>query len=183
VSIRYKYLFSLNPLLLESSKCLPSVFLPYSLDDSIHLLKFLQKTSLANQKLFIGYHPSANVNSYKKYLLDKWKILKIPAYKMLPNCQIIIATATGVLVEAVSSGISAIVIIDKESVAANPLISLGKGKIWDLVLDEDEFQGIYNKLLDYRQNNFNSILDLGMQYKKLFFQEPTENRIIELFKL
>ena len=72
---------------------------------------------------------------------------------MFKNAKIVIGTASGTAVEAVSCGISVVIIASKDNLTANPLIEVGKGKIWDIVYDIKDLEIVINNLLKYREEN------------------------------
>jgi organic radical activating enzyme len=66
---------------------------------------------------------------------------------------------------------------------SNPLIEVGKGKIWDLVVSSNEIKRVYNRLLQYKKRNIQEIEEIALWYRDNFFIEPTEENIIKAFKL
>lgn len=104
-------------------------------------------------------------------------------YDIFPKTNIVLATASGVLVEAVACGISVIVMGSRDGITENSLVEYGKGEIWDIAYNQNDIQNKYNKLLSFREHNIEMIKKIAEWYKQEFFLEPTEKNIIERFNL
>ena len=74
-------------------------------------------------------------------------------------------------------GISVIILSSQDNLTADPLIKIGKGKIWDLAYDSSEIDKIYKKLINYRNLNQSEIIEIANWYKNNLFIEPTEENI------
>ena len=79
--------------------------------------------------------------------------------------------------------ISVIIIASSDILVVNPLVDYGKGKIWDIVYNEEELMEKFNILLEYRKNNPEEINSISNWYKDNFFIEPTEINISKAFEL
>ena len=104
-------------------------------------------------------------------------------YKLFESTKLVIGTASGATVEAVTCGISTIIIASQDNLTANPLVEHGKGKIWDIAFEKEELKDGINALLEFRKNNRHEIHNISTWYKDNFFVEPTEESIIKVFKL
>ena len=104
-------------------------------------------------------------------------------YKLFENASIVITAASGTSIEAVSCGVSVIIIGNNDNLTANPLVDYGKGKIWDIAFNKDDVKKLYNKLITYRKNNIDEIKEIALWYRDNFFIEPTEENIVKVFEL
>ena len=105
-------------------------------------------------------------------------------YELFEKAKIVIGTSSsGSNLEAVSCGLSVIIVASQDNYTANPLVEKGKGKIWDIAFKANEIHDIYKKLIDYRTHNQAEIRDIADWYKDNFFIEPTEQNIIKVFEL
>ena len=68
------------------------------------------------------------------------------------------------------------------NLTANPLVDIGKGQIWDIVYDFNEFEIVYTKLLNYRRDNYEVIKKLSEWYKDNFFVNINDNNLMRVFK-
>jgi hypothetical protein len=105
-------------------------------------------------------------------------------YKLFENTKIVIGTSSsGSNLEAVSCGLSVIIVASQNNYTENPLVKKGQGKIWDIVFNPNEMYDIYKKLIDYRSQNQAEIKEIAGWYKDNFFVEPTEKNIVKVFDL
>ena len=120
---------------------------------------------------------------YADLLPPDVQVVEKDLYNLLNHTKIIISAATGALVEAVSVGIAAIVIKNKNQSDHNYLANIGKGVIWDFASNKEEvikLISVFNHTLEHNQKEIRNIVQ---QYRKLFFCEPSEDKIIEAFAL
>ena len=179
VSLRYKNIFNNNiSNIIDKENTL--VLLTYQIKESIQLLEYAQ--NLKNVVLKI--HPTTNISQFNKYIKNEWIYSELTIYQELEKAKIaIVGSMSGTGLEAVSCGISVIIVASKNTIISNPLVSHGKGKIWDIAYDIDEFQLLYDNLLEYRNKNLEEINEIASWYKDNFFVEPTEVNILNTFKL
>ena len=112
------------------------------------------------------------------------KVSNESVYKLFESTKLVILTAaSGVAAEAVSCGLSVIILASQNNLTANPLIEKGRGKIWDLAFNIDEIESIYKKLTEFRSLNKSEIMDIASWYRENFFIEPTERNIINTFEI
>ena len=100
--------------------------------------------------------------------------------KLFQTTKIIIASNSGTIVEAVSCGISVLVIRDKEYINLEYLCDIGKGVIWDYLDNIDDIEYNIEKLLSARKNS-KDIEKIVNWYKENFFEESTKEKIINIF--
>lgn len=175
VSLRYKSIFTFdrtergdNILLLGS----------YIESDTKYMLNSL---SCFDTVLFKN-HPAVNIDKLGK-LNHNIIAVTDDIYTLFKNTGIVIGTASGSSVEAVACGLSVIIMASQDNLTANPLISYGKGKIWDIAFTANDVQILYNNLTEYRKNNISEIYEIADWYKNNFFIEPTEENIKISFDL
>jgi hypothetical protein len=102
---------------------------------------------------------------------------------LFKNAKIVIGTASGTAVEALACEVSVVIIASKDNLTANPLIEVGKGKIWDIVYDIKDLEIVINNLLEYRTENKTEIKNISKWYKDNFFVEPTKENITKVFEI
>jgi len=127
-------------------------------------------------------HPAVKVKLFTN-LTKNITIVNNNIYDLFKNTSIVISTESGTLVEAVSCGLSVIVIASQDNLTANPLVEFGKGKIWDIAFSKDDVVKLYNNLIEYRNNNKREIQEIASWYRDNFFVEPTEENIVKVFEL
>ena len=174
VSLRYNSIFKYN-----NKIELNNIFLigSYVKNDTKYMLECV--SSFKN--VIFKSHPT--VINKLSYLQDNVTSTDMSIYDIFKICNIVIGTASGTLVEAISCGLSVIVISSKDNLTANPLVDYGKGKIWDIAFSKNDVKLVYNNLLKYRKENLDEIKKMSLWYKNNFFVEPTEENIIEAFDL
>ena len=95
----------------------------------------------------------------------------------------VIGGASGSLVEAISCGVSVLVIGEKNKLVSNPMAQTGRGKMWDIAYNVKEVEAKVKELIAYRKSNRNEILKITSWYRNNFFIEPTNQKIKEIFEL
>lgn len=160
-----------------SKKCL--VVLPYSYTESKNILNMVTDSKIPRNSLLIKPHPILSTEVCKKY----WHgdVVNGDIYKYLENSRIIITSVSGMALEAVSVGISVILISSKDVFFINPLISLGKGVIWEIAYNSTDLISTYKKLIKNREKKKKEIARITKEYRLLFFTKPTENLILKSF--
>jgi hypothetical protein len=176
VSLRYKEIFSFKSTEKEKNVLLIG---SYIVSDTNYLLNCSNKFS----NLIFKNHPAVNIERLNK-LPSNIKVSNKSVYKLFKSSNLVILTAaSGVAAEAVSCGLSVIILASQNNLTANPLIEKGKGKIWDLAFNVDEIETIYKKLTKFRSLNKNEIMDIASWYRNNFFIEPTEQNILNTFEI
>jgi len=127
-------------------------------------------------------HPAVDINRLGE-LSKNIIVSNDNIYKLFESAKFVIGAASGTAVEAVTCGISTIIIASQDNLTANPLVEHGKGKIWDIAFQKEELKDTMNALLEFRKNNRHEIKNISTWYKDNFFVEPTEERIMKVFKL
>jgi len=127
-------------------------------------------------------HPAVDIKKFGK-IEPNIKVVEENIYSLFQDANIVVSTASGTAVEAVACGVSVIIISSRDNLTSNPLIEVGKGKIWDLVVSSNEIKRVYNRLLQYKKRNIQEIEEIALWYRDNFFIEPTEENIIKAFKL
>ena len=175
VSLRYNNLFNFKT---ENKYHNILVLGSYFVEDTKYLLKCVKNI----KNVIFKSHPAVRVED-----LDieshNIKLVNENIYELFKKSNIVISTASGTLIEAVSSGLSVIIIASQTNLTGNPLVDFGKGKIWDIAFSEDEVSTVYNKLLKYREKNLEKINEIALWYKDNFFIEPSEENIKKTFEI
>jgi len=150
----------------------------YIQKDTQSMLKSVEKF----ERVFFKNHPVVNINVYGQ-LKSNIRVVNDNIYELFKGVSVAIGTASGTSVEAVSCGVSVIIIASADNLTANPLVAYGKGKIWDIAFTKDDVEIVYNKLIKYRIENQNEMNEISFWYRDNFFVEPTEENIVKAFEL
>ncbi len=174
-SLRYKELFNFKSANKENNILLLG---SYMNSDTKYLIDSVKKFN----HIIFKNHPAVNIKNFGN-LPQNIQVSNENIYKLFTNSNLVITTGSGTAIEAVSCGVSVIILSSQDNLTANPLIKMGKGKIWDLAYDSSEIDKIYKKLINYRNFNQSEIIEIANWYKNNFFIEPTEENIMKMFDL
>lgn len=174
VSLRYKYIFMFKGVKEEKSILLLGSYMEL---DTIHMIDSVKGLD----SVLFKNHPAVDIKRLGN-LSSNITIVSDTIYKLFENAKIVIGTASGTCVEAVACGVSVVVIASKDNLTANPLVEIGKGKIWDIVYDIVELEDTIKKLLEYRKENKEEIKEIALWYRDNFFVEPTKENIIKVLR-
>lgn len=175
VSLRYKNIFHFQGVIEEKNILLLGSYMEKDTQYMLESVKDFKNVIFKN-------HPAVDISIFGK-LSTNIAISNENIYELFKNTKLVIGTASGTAVEAVACGISVIIIASQDNLTVNPLVEHGKGEIWDIAFSKDDVPTLYNKLLNYRKNNIEKIKSISLWYKENFFIEPTEEKIVKLFKL
>ena len=126
---------------------------------------------------------ATNEQQFNFYNKSNWDVIYDNLYDLFKKTNIVITTTSGTALESVACGISVIMIASSETFVINPLVDYGKGKIWDIVYNEEGFMEKVNSLLVYSKDNPEEIDSISNWYRDNFFIEPTEINISKAFEL
>ena len=176
VSLRYKNIFNFKGIQQEKNiLVLGSIIV----SDTKFMLDSVKEFNYVTFK----NHPVVEIKNFGK-LPKNIKVSSESILNLFENTKIAIVTsASGAGIEAVSCGISVIILASQENLTSNPLVEKGQGKIWDIAFNANEIYNIYKKLIDYRAHNQTEIIEIADWYKDNFFVEPTEKNIVKVFEL
>jgi len=175
VSLRYKDIF-LYKKLSEGKNLL--VLGSYIVSDTKYMLESVAELD----NVYFKNHPAVSLSRLGD--IDKnITILEESIYQLFTSVSLVISTASGTLVEAISCGKSVLIVASQDNLTANPLVKYGKGQIWEIAFSKDDVEKHYNKLMEYRNAHLNEIEKIANWYKANFFVEPTEENIIKAFEL
>lgn len=175
VSLRYKNIFSFDGIK-EAKDIL--LLGSYVQSDTRYIIDGMQNFD----KVIFKNHPAVDINNFGN-LPSNMVVTTENVYKLFENASIVVSTASGTAIEAVSCGVSVIIVASADNLTANPLVEYGKGKIWDIANNTNEILDIYNNLIDYRSKYQDEIKQISLWYKDNFFVEPTQENIINVFEL
>ena len=71
---------------------------------------------------------------------DNMKITNRNVYDLFPTTALVIGSASGSLAEAIACGVSVLVVGREDELLTNPLVDMGKGKMWDIAVNTFEVQ-------------------------------------------
>lgn len=175
ISLRYKNIFNFLSIKEEKNILLLG---SYIVGDTKYMLKSMK---IFNNVIFKN-HPAVDIKKFGKIPKNITVSYK-SIYKLFENAKLVIGTASGSLLEAVACGISVLVVATSSALTANPLVSYGQGKIWDLAFSKEDILEVYKKLIHYRNENSEEIKKIALWYKENFFVEPSEENIVNIFGL
>lgn len=176
VSLRYQNVFSFKGIRDEKNILLLG---SYQVSDT----KFMLDSVKAFDRIIFKNHPAVDIKRFGK-LSENIEIANQSIYNLFENTKIVIGTSSsGSNLEAVSCGLSVIIVASQENYTENPLVNKGQGKIWDIAFNANQINEIYKKLSNYREQNKSEIIEISEWYKDNFFVEPTEKNIVKVFDL
>ena len=175
VSLRYNNIFSFSRKEEKNSILLLGSYIEKD-------TKYMLESVGSFDSVLFKNHPAVDIKKIGK-LKQNIRVVQSNIYKLFKDSNIVIGTASGTVVEAVTCGLSVIIIASQDNLTANPLVKHGKGKIWDIAFNKDDIQKLYNTLLRYRNDNIDEIKEIAFWYRENFFVEPTEENIIKAFEL
>jgi len=175
VSLRYNNIFSFSRKEEKNSILLLGSYIEKD-------TKYMLESVGSFDSVLFKNHPAVDIKKIGK-LKQNIRVVQSNIYELFKDSNIVIGTASGTVVEAVTCGLSVIIIASQDNLTANPLVKHGKGKIWDIAFNKDDIQKLYNTLLRYRNDNIDEIKEIAFWYRENFFVEPTEENIIKAFEL
>jgi hypothetical protein len=177
VSLRYKELFHYHNGCKITQNLQTLILGSYFLKETQYIL---DSVNYKNNIVFKN-HPAVNIQSLD--ITQNIQIVDDSIYNLFKYSQIVISSASGTLIEAVSCGVTAIIVASQTNLTANPFSEYGKGEIWDIAFSKDDVTLVYNKLLKFRAENIKRINEIALWYKENYFIEPTEENIIKAFDI
>ena len=157
------------------------VLLPSSVTESENIIKIVSTSGIPKDNLYFKPHPILDRRVCQKYCDDK-NIIFGDLYQYLPSTKIIITSVSGTALEAVSMGISVIVIANESDIIINPLIDLGRGLIWNMAYNSYNLSNSYISLNRKRVEFPIKVAQLSKTYRDLFFVKSTEELILKSFE-
>jgi len=131
----------------------------------------------------IKLHPVLGKGVLSKFNLDQDIVADDDFYSMVSKTGVIFTSVGGAALEAISMGISIIIFKDHKEPQINPLIELGKGIIWDEASNSDELISKFSSLMQLRQDNYEKVEKLSLEYQRLFFTNPSSELIKETYRV
>ncbi|MCM8525789.1 MAG: hypothetical protein NE327_04685 [Lentisphaeraceae bacterium] len=162
------------------------LLLSYFEKSNMDLLDTVTSSSLQPLKLKVKFHPAYRdyqVNKVKKQFPEQWSIFTGDVYEILNSCWLIITTESGTALEAVARGVSVIVVANRTTFTANPLVERGKGEVWEMVYDDVELNFAVEKLKTFRERSMKDCRAHAEFYQKSFFTPVNEETICSAFDL
>jgi hypothetical protein len=186
VSPRYDYLFKTEYTLQDLyERNNITVLLTIHVRDSQNIIKTVSESDLGKgNDIFIKLHPNFLVEKPDIKIPDTWLVTNETMEYICSKSNIIISAGSGgAILEAAVMGCSVIAIGSTEGLTFHCMPDLGRGEIWDIVFDAAELEDVYNRLVSFRKNNLQRIVELSKEYREMFFTEATEERFTEIFNL
>jgi hypothetical protein len=179
-SLRYKEVFQtqMDPSKMEDIL----VLFPYWDSDIRNILTCLKDISFDRSMKF-KFHPVTDVENYRDMIYGKAKVVEGNIYPHFKRARMVIAAATGAMVEAASLGIPVINIVNNSEISFNYLPDYGKGVLWDSAATGAELSRLIEKFDYALENERDKLAESAAKIKGMFFCEPTEEKIIEAFDL
>lgn len=184
-SLRYRELFSSKVSSVERDSLL--VVLPYQKEDAEHILRMVIDADITRYKVVIKEHPAHSGYLESRVAFEKNKSNYVFSddniYDLFRRTKIVIGATSGGLLEAAAMAIPAILIRNLQGLDNNILPEYGRGVIWDEVVTAIELKEEIEHFLTMLEKEYENMVNVASKYKKLFFCEPTEQKIIEAFDL
>jgi hypothetical protein len=174
VSLRYSDIFKYVP---KSRGDSILVLGSYHVEETRNLLRVARVI----ERYFFKGHPSIDNKKFRRELKRNTVYTDTSIYDLFDCTDTVIGSASGTLAEAVACGITVIIVARVDELIINPLVDVGKGKIWDIVFTREELIDRYHDLKNYRDNNPEEIKSFAAWYKNNFFIEPTKRNIMKVF--
>ena len=174
-AFRYKHLNLLENKLKKVDKNI-LIALPYNINDWQNIIDLIDYSNLfKNHNLYLRIHP----DFYKTFSNFKNKI-KFP-YKIDNgnlSFQYIISNSSGLTMEMAVLGTSVIILHNyNDFLMCHPMPKEGKGIIWDIVKNKEEFVIKLKKLEEVRKNDFINVIELSKYYFSEYFNSYNEINI------
>ncbi len=154
-------------------------FFEYEIDK---ILQMIDEAQLSIE-LFVKFHPATDENKYAHRMKGKMKIVDDDIYALFNRIGCVMGKSTGALVEATSLGIPAINIETGLGVSHNYLPKFGKGIIWGNASNGAEIVEWIKIFSDLTTTKSDLIHSIAEKHKEMFFCEPTDEKIDEIFGL
>ena len=180
VSLRYRNLLDLPVTSPRQTEIV--IFLSYLAHSKTLISGQWANSILKDFNLLIKYHP-ANPHTPEDNLPTNWKITTTAAHDLYKICSVAIVSESGIFVEAVACGISVILIGNTDQITYNQLPEYSRGKSWEIVFDQEDFEEAYKNLISFRKNNKIELKELTERVRKDFFNYPSEQNICKAFQI
>ncbi len=154
-------------------------FFEYEIDK---ILLMIDEAQLSIE-LFVKFHPATDENKYAHRMKGKMKIVDDDIYALFNRIGCVMGKSTGALVEATSLGIPVINIETGLGVSHNYLPKFGKGIIWENASNGAEIVEWIKIFSDLTTTKSDLIHSIAEKHKEMFFCEPTDEKIDEIFGL
>lgn len=179
-SFRYKKVFEFKDER-RANKNEIVVLLSYFEDNSRLLLNTLMDAKI-DANIVIKAHPATPISYFADLIRPDYRIVDGDIYELAKTAKVVIACATGAMIEMAALGIPVIVVKGKDSFDYNPMINFGKGVLWHEAASKDELLTAIDTINSGIKDR-NALEDIGKEYKEMFFCEPTEENIKKVFEL
>ncbi len=173
VSLRYKSIFDFKGIKEERNILLLGSYIE---KDTQHMLESVKEFD----NVIFKNHPAVDIKKFG-VLPKNVTVSNENIYKLFEHAKLVIGTASGTSVEAVACGVSVIIIASRNNLTANPLVAHGQGKIWDITFEIGNIAEIYKKLMKYREENIDEIIEISSWYKDNFFVSLSDENIVKTF--
>jgi len=180
-SFRYRKIFDIK---IDFEKRNSLLFmLPYFVDEINNIINVISSIDCVTNDVIVKFHPTTDVRKYQKLLPAGAKISNKNIYDLFLKAKIVLGASSGTLVEAVSLAIPAIVLKNSKKFTHNYLSEYGQGIVWDYARNTHEVNTLIDKYYHKTDYEKDVLLQYAEEYKKMFFCEPAEERMIEAFDL
>jgi hypothetical protein len=159
------------------------VLLSYHRDDTENVLRMLSESDMSSRRIVVKPHPATPIDEKKNLLRPDWIVSNTSIYELFTRSKVVIGYASGSLLEAASIGIPVIRIKNNLWFDYQLFPEIGRGIIWDDARDARELMSLVEKYENVSDLELQEMDRIGAVYKKMFFCEPTKEKIIEAFDL
>jgi len=179
-SLRYKKLFECNIQRSVANEGSILVLLSYFLEDARNVLEMISHLD-SKEKIILKAHPATDINLLKDLLKTSYMISSVDIYDLAKEAKLVVASATGAMLELASIGLPIVVVKSKDAFEYNPLTELGDGVLWYAIDSKEELLNTIETISTF--NDCGILKKIGNKHKVLFFCEPTEENIKKAFEL
>jgi hypothetical protein len=180
VSLRYNNIFKFKNAFTDYK-----TILVLGTHDILETKDILESIAKFTYKIIFKNHPDNSI-SYYKDLLSKYNNIFYKnenIYELFKISDMVITGASGTSLEAVSCGLSVVIMSNKHNFTIYPLLENGKGLIWNISYDNDDLIFIIKQLYNNRKNKLDNIKQISSWYKLNFFIEPNNKNIKKVFEI
>lgn len=179
-ALRYRRVF--EPAATPSGARRPLWLLPYDPGKTRRLLHLLRELPAAAQDAYIKFHPSTRSQGFRDLLPRTSRVVDGDLHDILPAISVVIGVESGGLAESLARSVP-VVVPDVDGCDNNPLVALGRGRIWDTAATPDELLERLERLAPVVASRQPEVQALFAAYRDLYFTDPTARVMGEAFDL
>ena len=142
-----------------------------------NVLKNIHELDYPRKDILIKFHPATIKQTYLGLVPTGIRIINESLLDIYNTIKITIGISTGSLIEAACLGIPCIVVPHPQKFSIKFFPKFGKGIIWDEVSEKKNINLILRKFVGDIDFNNKELLEIGQDYRKIYFSYPTTENI------